>query len=316
MTKQDNSTHHCSFPMAISAGCSLVILVIKAYAYFITYSQAIFADLMESLLHIGAVAITSLSLWYAAKPPDREHRYGHGKAAYFSAAFEGVLVLFTGGATLYNAFHALFSGSSLHNLEMGSFLIGLVIVLNAVLSRYLINRGKALNNIGLESHGYHVQTDMWTSLGVLASLFITWITGFTSLDGVVGAFLAIWILYTGGKVCLQAYQGLMERIDENVHTQVLILLEEAEKEKLIEGFHQLRHRRVNDTLWIEVHLLFDGKLPLQEVHRRATILEVRMIKSFPADKVNVMTHLEPTKHLEAHPLNHPDRNDPTAQDAS
>ncbi|MFA6916353.1 MAG: cation diffusion facilitator family transporter [Parachlamydiales bacterium] len=297
-------------PMAFSALSAIVVLAIKAYAYAVTNSQAIFADFMESLLHIGIVGITSLSLWYAAKPPDREHRYGHGKAAYFSAAFEGLLVLFTGGATLYNAFNSLFRGFTPHNLEMGALLVVVVIVINAVMSYYLIRRGKDLNNIALQSHGYHIQTDMWTSMGVVISLFATWMTGYSWVDSIVGAFLALWILYTGGQVCLQAYQGLMERIDEDVHATVLALLENAVDEKLIEDFHQLRHRRVNDVIWIEVHLLFDGKLTLNEVHRRATVLEVRLIESFPADQVNVMTHLEPTKHLEAHPVNHPDREKP------
>lgn len=298
------------FPMALSAASAFVVLILKAYAYYATHSQAIFADFMESMLHIGIVGITSLTLWYASRPPDREHRYGHGKAAYFSAAFEGILVLFTGGTTLYNAFNSIFRGYSPHNLEIGFLLIAAVIIINAWVSYYLIHHGKKINNIALQSHGYHVLTDVWTSVGVILSILVTWLTGYAWLDALVGASLALWILYTGGKVCLQAYQGLMERIDEDVHSVVLSILENAVIEKLIGDFHQLRHRRVNDVVWIEVHLLFDGKLLLNEVHRRATVLEVRLIESFPNDQVNVMTHLEPIKHNEAHPANHPDSEEP------
>lgn len=292
--------------MAISILCAIIVLLIKAWAYSLTQSQAIFADFMESLLHLGTVTLTTISLWYAAKPPDREHRYGHGKVAYFSAALEGILVLITGGGTLYNAINSYIKGSHPHDLGTGLFLVTTVVVINLFLGTYLLRIGKQKNNTVLTSHGHHVLTDMWTSLGVIVSLAATWLTNASWVDPLVGALVAVWILYTGGKVCLQAYQGLMERIDENAHTILLETLRNAINNNQIDDYHQLRHRRVNDQLWIEVHLLFDGNLPLKDAHQKATAVELDIIQRFPKDHVHVITHLEPKAHAAAHPAQHPD----------
>lgn len=299
--------HRRSTAMILSTICALIVLFIKAEAYSKTDSQAIFADFMESLLHIGMVAIASISIWYAARPPDREHTFGHGKAAYFSATLEGILVLLTGGGILYNSFLNLYKGEGIHNISLGIALVIVVIAVNGALSGYLLKIGKKKANTVLVSHGYHVLTDTWTSIGVLLSLLATSLTGLIWIDSMVGAILAMWILYTGGKVCLQAFQGLMERIDENADAKIIMILNAAVDKELIYDYHKLRHRCINDQLWIEIHLLFEGNLPLRQAHDRATALELQMIEAFPRHTVYIITHLEPKAHQSAHPANHPDR---------
>lgn len=299
-------TKRGSFAMLMSFSVTVLLLAVKTVAYYYTDSRAVFADMMESLLHLGVVGVTSVSLWYASKPADHEHRYGHGKATYFSAGFEGFLVLLTGGGTLYNIFSTAWSDIFLDHLPLGITLITLVVLINGVLGTYLVRLGEAKKNAGLISHGYHVLTDMGTSFAVLASLFITALTGWHWVDAACGVTIAVWILYTGGKVCFDAFQGLMEHIDENVHSGVLQILHKAEEEKLILDYHQLRHRRINDQLWIEVHLLFDGHQTLEEVHHKATELEMRIVNRFPDDTVHITTHLEPRAHKSAHPETHPD----------
>lgn len=293
--------------MLISAICTVVLLAVKITAYLLTHSQAIFADMMESILHLGTVIITSISLWYASKPPDHEHRYGHGKVAYFAAGFEGILVLVTGGGTLYNNALSYYRGYTPHDLGIGLILISIVVAVNLALGYFLVRTGKNRNNTLVTSHGYHVLSDMWTSAGVIISLIATWLTGYAWLDAAVGALVALWILYLGGTICLQAFQGLMERMDEHVNAQVVALLEKAREENVIYSYHQLRHRRVNDHLWIDIHLLFEGNMPLYDAHQRATQVEMRIIEHFPKDIVHVNTHLEPQAHQAAHPAEHPDQ---------
>lgn len=292
--------------VAISLSAAFAIAIVKGAVYFFTGSQAVFADWIESSVHIWIACLMALSLSYSAKPPDHEHRYGHGKITYFSAALEGLVVIFAGFGTLCSAFYALWRVSALENLGGGMLFELLIAAANAMLGRYVLTSGNTHRNLAMIAHGKHILADMWTTLGVVASLGTTWLTGWIWLDGAVGCYFGFHIAWIGLAICRQAYQGLMERIDDKMHAAILKILNRAVEERRISDYHQLRHRRVNDSVWIEVHMLFDGELPLKEVHSRATDVEMQLINRFEGDTVYVTSHLEPLSHEEAHPPSHPE----------
>jgi divalent metal cation (Fe/Co/Zn/Cd) transporter len=102
----------------------------------------------------------------------------------------------------------------------------------------------------------------------------------------------------------------MDQADPNDTARLTLCLEQAKAEELIGDYHQLRHRRVNDELQIEAHLLFPGQCTLAYAHEAASEVERRLCDLFPHDRVRVMTHLEPVEHDEAHPEGHTDFPDP------
>ncbi len=288
--------------MRASMVVAVLMLVGKLWAYFITGSTAILSDALESVVHLGATAMAGFSLWYAARPPDKQHPYGHGKIAYFSSGFEGAMILLAAVFILIEGARALIVGPELQQLGTGLLITAGLGLINLFLGLYLVRVGKSTNALVLVANGHHVLTDMWTSLGVLVGVGLVYITNLVWLDPVVAILLGLNIMWTAFGLIRTAYRGLMESVNPNETEKVLDALDLAKEEGSIDGYHQLRHRRVNDQVWIEAHFIMPDNLSLEEAHRRATLVESVLDDLFEDDIVQVTSHLEPATH--DHPEEH------------
>ena len=290
-----------AWAMRASIGAAVLMLVGKGWAFSLTGSTAILSDALESVIHLGATAMAGFSLWYARQPADRRHPYGHGKIAYFSSGVEGALIMVAGLAIAWQAVLALIDGPELQNLGAGLAITAALAVVNLVLGLYLIRTGKRTNALVLEANGHHVLTDMWTSLGVLVGVALVLITRLEWLDPLVALAMGLNILWTSGRLIRAAVRGLMDVADDAETERVLEVLAEATE---IDGFHHVRHRRVNDRVFLEQHLLLDDDLSLEEAHRRCSAVEARQRALFPESRVQITSHLEPVSHEHAEGVPH------------
>ncbi len=282
--------------MTASLVIAFVMLAGKMAAWLLTGSTAILSDALESVVHLGATAMAGFSLWYASQPPDRRHPYGHGKIAYFSSGVEGAFILIAAIAIVWTAVADLVRGPEVRQLGVGVLITGALGAINLVLGLALVRVGKRTNALVLVANGHHVLTDMWTSLGVLVGILLVWLTGIVWLDPVVAMLVGANIVWTSGRLLRDAYRGLMETADLDETDRVLEVLDAAVSEGVIDGYHHVRHRRVNDQVWIEQHLLLPDHLQLTEAHERATAVELRQRAIFPDSRVQVTSHLEPDSH--------------------
>ncbi len=299
--------------MAVSLLVALLMLAGKLAAFFVTSSTAILSDAAESVVHLFATAFAAFSLWYADEPADTEHPYGHGKIAYLASGFEGGMILLAALGILYAAGTALLRGPVLRELGVGLLIIAGLCLINFLLGRYLIRTGRRHNSVVLVSNGQHVMTDMWTSLGVLAGVSFVWLTDLAWLDPVVAVLVAFNILWAAWRLLRRSVSGLMEKPDPQATVSILRVLEQARRERRIVNFHQVRHRRVNDQVWVEYHLLFPEGLNVTEAHDRSHAVEEAVVALFPDDRVNVTAHLEPAEHEAAHPEGHVEPEDPLSK---
>ena len=284
-----------------SLGVAVLMLVGKVWAYRITGSTAILSDALESVIHLAATGMAAFSLWYARQPADRKHPYGHGKIAYFSSGIEGALIAVAAVAIVWEAARALVAGPELANLGAGLAITAALGAVNLVLGLVLIRVGKRTNALVLEANGHHVLTDMWTSLGVLAGVALVLVTGLEWLDPLVALLVGLNILWTSVRLLRAAARGLMDTADDAETERVLALLEASGE---IRGYHHVRHRRVNDRVFLEQHLLFDDGLTLEEAHRLASGVEARQRALFPESRVQITSHLEPLSHEHAEGVPH------------
>ena len=292
--------------MAASLAAAFVMLAGKLTAYALTGSTAILSDALESVVHLAATAVAGFSLWYAAQPPDRSHPYGHGKIAYFSSGLEGALILIAAVGIVWTAVLDLVRGPEVERIGLGLLITAGLALINLVLGVALVRVGRRTNALVLVSNGHHVLTDMWTSIGVLFGIGLVWATGLQWLDPVVALLVGANIVWTSGRLMREAYEGLMETADPEATERVLATLDEAVTGGLIDGHHHVRHRRVNDQVWIEQHLLLPDALRLDEAHERATTVETRQRALFPESRVQITSHLEPTSHDHPHEAPHDD----------
>ncbi|PSQ74282.1 MAG: cation transporter [Bacteroidetes bacterium QH_6_64_77] len=296
--------------MMASLLVSFLMLAGKVTATYLTGSTAILSDAAESVIHLFATGFAGFSLWYAATPPDPEHPYGHGKIAYFASAVEGTLILLAALGIAWTAVRDLMVGASLQRLDVGLYLIAGLTLVNLALGQYLIRTGRRTNSLVLVSNGQHVMTDMWTSLGVVVGVGLVWLTGLQWLDPVVGLLVAGNILWTASGLLRRSVYGLLDEADPEATKALLDELATAVEEDLIAGFHQVRHRRSGDQVWIEYHLMFPGDMPIHEAHARSHQVEDRVDALFPDEDAYVTAHLEPRRHDEAHPDQHREPTDP------
>jgi len=292
--------------MLASLLISFLMLGGKLVAYFITGSTAILSDALESVIHLFATGFAGFSLWYSVQPPDEKHPYGHGKIAYFSSGFEGALIMIAAFAIIYTAVVDLIKGPELRSINIGLWITGALAFVNLGLGTALVRTGKKHNSVVLIANGHHVFTDMWTSFGVIVGLFLVWLTDILWLDPVVAIILGLNILWTARALMRNAFAGLMEEANPEDTTQIVDLLDKAVEKNVIQGYHQLRHRRINHQVFIEYHVTFPENDSIESAHAKSHEVEDDLHKLFPQDTVVVTAHLEPMMHHEAHENSHPE----------
>src|SRR5262249_44115159 len=153
---------HLRWPIALSIVAALVTIGMKGTAYALTGSVGLFSDALESFVNLTAAVTAYAALWYAARPADRSHTFGHEKIEYFSSGLEGVLIILAGLGTAAYAVRRLFRPEPLSDLEVGT-LIGLAASgVNFAVARVLLRVGRQHGSIVLEADGRHLMADVWT----------------------------------------------------------------------------------------------------------------------------------------------------------
>lgn len=296
--------------MAASLATAVLMLIGKLTAYAMTGSTAILSDAIESVVHILATSLAAFSLWWSHQEACERHPYGHGKIAYFSAGFEGAIIVVAALLIFYAAAQDLISGKPPGRLGVGIAITAGLAVVNLVLGTALVRVGRRRNALILVANGKHVLTDMWTSFGVVVGIGLVWATGLHWIDPLVAALVGCNILWEAAALIRKSVCGLLDAVEPEYTRPLLACLEGFAADDRIEGFHQLRHRRANDTMWVEVHLLMPGRMHVSHAHRVATDIENAIQALFPAYQVYITSHIEPATHDRAHPAGHAGLQDP------
>jgi cation diffusion facilitator family transporter len=278
------------FAMRLSLIFGVAMLVGKSTAYFMTHSVAIFSDAAESVIHVIAVGFASFSLKLSARPASHHFLYGYERITFFSAGFEGALIVVAAIAILIESIRGWISGLQLQHLGSGVVLILIAGILNGGLGYYLIRTGRRTNSLILEADGKHVLTDSWTSFGVVGGLALVLMTHWKPFDPLVAIVVAVNILWSGGRLVWQSAVGLLDYSDPRTGRKIRERLDAICAELNIQ-YHGVRFRTTGYRQIIEVHLLFPRLTSVSEAHGLATILEERL----PLDlgvPAEVITHLE------------------------
>jgi len=276
--------------MRLSLVVGVAMLAGKVGAYVLTGSAAILSDAAESVIHVVAVAFAAFALWLSARPPDRRFPYGYERISFFSAGFEGALIIMAAIFIIVAAVEKWRAGLVFERLGTGTVVVATASLLNLALGLYLVRTGRRTQSIILEANGKHVLTDSWTSFGVIVGLLLVLATGWRPFDPLVAMAVAVNIIWSGGGLLRRSIAGLLDysapELDEPLRGAATALAAE-----LGVTHHQLRFRYTGRRALAEVHLIFDYDTPVGEAHRLATAFERTLPARVPFD-VEVVTHLE------------------------
>jgi cation diffusion facilitator family transporter len=301
--KDEQQWRDARFAMRISLIIGVLMLVGKLAAYFITHSAAIFSDAAESVVHVVAVGFAVFSLRLSTKPAAPQFLYGYERITFFSAGFEGAMIILAAIAIVFAAIHKWIMGLQLENLSTGTLLVLAAGLLNAGLGYYLLRVGRRTQSLILEADGKHVLTDSWTSLGVVGGLGFVMLTHWKPFDPLVAIAVAVNILWSGGHLMWRSAVGLLDYSDPG-HGKKIRQKLDVMCEGLGVTYHGVRFRTTGYRQIIEVHLLFPHLTPVGEAHRIATILEEQLPRELGIPS-ELITHLESLDdHAEVHSEEH------------
>ena len=269
---------------------AVLLFLLKVVAYFLTHSVAILTDALESTVNVIAGFIGLYSLFVAAKPRDEDHPYGHGKAEFLSAAVEGTLILLAGLIIIYESVSHFIHPRILQQLDYGILLIAVTALINFIVGSISIKKGKKNNSLALVASGKHLQSDTWSTLGIIAGLFAIKFTGLLWLDGAIAILLALYIMYTGYGILRKSLAGIMDEADKELLQRMVALLNANRRTNWMD-IHNLRVIKYGGQLHVDCHLTVPWYFNVHEAHHEVDALADLIRREF-GDSIEMAVHTD------------------------
>ena len=277
----------------IIAVVGVLLFFIKIYAWYKTDSVAILTDALESTINVIAGLIGLYSLYLSSLPRDQNHPYGHGKVEFISASIEGALISIAGVVIIYEAINKLQYPNTVEQLDLGLILVAFTAVINYVLGFYAIKKGKKNNSLALIASGKHLQTDTYSTIGIIIGLIILYFTKIAWIDSVTALIFAGFIMYTGYKIVRESISGIMDETDELLLNEVVGFLNEERRPNWID-LHNLRIIKYGSTLHFDCHMTVPWYFNIEEGHKEVDALE-DAVKNHFGDRIELFVHLDACK---------------------
>ncbi len=235
---------------------------------------------MESVVNVVAAAVAIFVVWYSRRPADKDHPYGHGKAEFFSAAFEGGLIAFASILIAVEAVRAL-----LHERQVTSASLGVAVTLgtgigNAALGFYLLRMGRRAKSITIEASGRHVLSDFWSSAGVALGLVLVSITHIYWLDPVVALIMGAYLAKTGYSLVSHSLGALLDGEDHEILENLASLVSSDRPTGIIQ-LHHVRVMRAGHYHHIDAHAVVPEYWDVAEAHEKTDAFEADLMREYP-----------------------------------
>ncbi len=275
-----------------SIGAAVLTMALKAGAYLITDSVGLLSDALETGVNLAAAVLGLTALKVAARPPDEEHAFGHGKAEYFSSGAEGSLIIIAAAAIAVVSVQRLLDPRPIQRLDVGLAIMLAALVINLIVAQVLLRAGRGHHSIALEAGAQHLMTDVWTTVGVIAGVGAVSLTGWQVLDPIIALVVGAHVAWVGARLVRQSTSGLMDAAIPEADVQAITgILEKYAHEGV--KYHALRTRQAGARSFISVHVQVPGKWTVQQGHDLLEEIEheIRWVLT----SATVFTHIEPVE---------------------
>lgn len=269
---------------------ALAVMGLKYAAYRVTGSVALYSDALESIVNLVTAVAALLAINISSRPADKNHPFGHHKAEYLSAVLEGVLIVVAAILIMREAYDAFLIPREISSFGYGALLSALATAANGGWSAFLIRRGRALRSPALVADGWHLLTDVMTSVGVVVGLLLAWATGLQVLDPLLAVAVAAYILWSGSKIAVSSMSGLLdEAADGDIQARIHAAIKRSGGGAL--EAHDVRTRQAGRAIFIEFHLVVPGSMTVHAAHEICDRLEAEIEGEIEGSEVVI--HVEP-----------------------
>lgn len=274
--------------LALSLLAGFLTMALKTLAWYLTDSVGFLSDALESLVNVTGAGFALWMVTIARRPADDGHPFGHSKAEYFSAAFEGGMIFLAALAILLTAGERLLNPQPINALGLGTILTVLASLLNLAVGLLLIRGGKDWHSPALEGDGKHLLTDVWTTAGVVLGVALAVIFEKNWLDPLVAILVALHILREGCRILHKAINGLMDNaLPAERIAQINLSLADIGGPEV--QFTNLRTRTAATQAFAQADLLVPGHWSVERAHQLADQAEQQLA----SQNVQLIVHIEP-----------------------
>jgi cation diffusion facilitator family transporter len=274
----------------LSIAAAVLTIALKSVAYLLTGSVGLLSDAAESVVNLVAAVVVLVALHVAARPADDNHNFGHGKAEYFSAGLEGLMIFIAAGFILVAAAQRFVHPVALDSVGLGLAISMLATAVNWVVGMLLLRAGAAHRSVTLTADGKHLLTDVWTSFGVIFGVLLVGLTGWQRLDPVVAAAVGLNILVIGFRLVSQSVISLLDAaLPAEDLARITAVLDRMRTPDL--DFTDVRTRESGRHRFVSLTVLVPPHWTVERGHTLADDVEVAIAKDLP--DTEIQTHLEP-----------------------
>lgn len=281
----------------LSVLSNTALVIMKLAVGLMIGSVSIMSEAIHSGVDLLASLIATFSVSRSGIPADSKHPFGHGKFENISGVIEALLIFVAAIWIILEAIKKLLNPEPIDYVGWGVGVMVVSTVVNIIVSRLLFKVAKETDSIALEADAWHLRTDVYTSIGVMASLALIWIGHLITpdpqihwLDPVAAIGVALLILGAAYRLTLQSARDLMDvtlPVEEEAWIRTLIMTHQP----VIHGFHQLRTRKSGNFRFVDFHIKVDPYMSVEESHQITEELSKSIETQFPSTSVTV--HTEP-----------------------
>lgn len=283
-----DSAHRASLAATTSLVVTSFVVAAKLYAAYRTGSVSVLAEALQSLADVAIASGVLAAVRIAAKPPDDDHPYGHGKAELLMSALQMVLLIGVSGFIISKAIDR-FSKPQGVEAEIGLYVMGGAAVVNLIMATWIARVAKETNSHALEGEVMHLRSDAIAAAGVMVGLLAVQLTGLIWLDPLVAIGFTLVVVVGAVKTLQKLTHPLMDgALSPDELARVTALLHADPR---VRDFHQLRTRTSGSVRHVDLHVLMDDDLSFVDAHELAEEIEEQIRQALGGAWVNV--HYEP-----------------------
>jgi len=278
----------------LSVFSNTVLIIFKVIAGLMSGSVSIISEAIHSSMDLVASFIAFFSVMNSSKPADKEHPYGHGKIENLSGVAEGLLIFLASAMIIYEAVKKFFEPSEISQAYIGIIVMGIAALVNFIVSRLLHKFAKAEDSMALEADALHLETDVYTSLGVGVGLLLIKLTGFQRFDSVVAILVALLIIKEAWELCYNGVEFLLDvKLSDEEEQEIIDIIKKVIEEKDIPSlnYHKLKTRKSGNQRHIDFHITLDPDLTVRDSHEIVGSFKKAMNDKFNNTRVNI--HVDP-----------------------
>jgi cation diffusion facilitator family transporter len=268
---------------------NLSVALAKAAFGFLAGSVSMVADALHSGFDSFSNVVGIIALYFAGKPPDPEHPYGHGKIETLGTLAIGAMLLLTAAGILYEGYRRLVAPvtPAITGVTVGVMVVTLII--NIAVSTYERRRGEEYRSQILVADSMHTRSDVFVSIAVLGGFLVVRL-GYPQADPIIAFAIGLLIARMGIGILYEAAQVLTDAM--NLPCDPALIRAVVMDTPGVAGYHDFRCRGKTGEIFADIHVTVDPALPVSRAHEISDEVERRLKETVP-ELAEVVVHIEP-----------------------